>query len=283
MRRSLFLIFLFLICPISAEAAGRPTQSYQLTYDVYAGGLHALKANLTIQYEPTKYKADLKANTYGLLKKLADWHGLFSTDGWSVSSTQHRPRLHFSEAVWRGEVERKDFYYNRDGSFKSYKVTNQGKNETPSEMDVSLAKGTTDILSATLDVMSDLRQKHKCNVTRRIFDGDRNFDMSFVEKGAEILAKTDYNIYVGPSLLCTVEVKPRDGKWHKKPRGWLSIQEQGRKAQTLPTIWFAKVGTDKNALYVPVKLRVKTDYGTLFMHLTSYKDNKTTINSKTKK
>lgn len=64
-------------------------------------------------------------------------------------------------------------------------------------------------------------------------------------------------------------MKPDQGKWRKKPRGWLSIQEQGRQKGALPTIWLGQMGADKT--YIPVKIRVKTDYGTLFMHLTSYK------------
>jgi len=48
----------------------------------------------------------------------------------------------------------------------------------------------------------------------------------------------------------------------------MSIQEQGRERGTMPTVWFAKV--QEGQVAVPVKVRVKTDYGTLFMHLTDY-------------
>ena len=72
----------------------------------------------------------------------------------------------------------------------------------------------------------------------------------------------------GPAVACTVEVKPIAGKWHEKPRGWMSIQEQGREKGTMPTVWFAQMAAGEPA--VPVKIRVKTEYGALFMHLTSY-------------
>ncbi len=274
-------IFIVLCCAVigvsfSAQAAPKP-QQYQLTYDVFAGGLHALKSHLTIDYGVANYKVNMNTTTHGLLKKLADWRGIFGSDGWRTGQFTHRPRLHFSEAVWKGEVERKDFSYNRDGSFRNFKIINSGKDETPPKVDVALTKNTTDILTATLDVMADLNKTGSCNITRRIFDGERSFDMIFRANGTENLKRTEYNIHEGDAIICTIEVKPRDGKWHKKPRGWLSIQEQGRKAGTMPTIWFAKINKDKPSLYVPVKLRVKTDYGTLFMHLTSYKDNKNNI------
>ncbi len=265
-----------LVVMLSSQIALAKPQQYQLTYDVFAGGIHAMKSELDIRDGGPNYKVNLKTSTYGLLKKLADWHGTFGSDGWRIGSN-YRPRLHFSEAVWKGEVERKEFSYGRSGQFISYKVVNQGKDETPPKLDIALTKNTTDILSATLDAMSELNKTGTCNTTRRIFDGDRNFDMSFRQDQSETLKTTEYNIYQGPSVRCTVEVKPRDGKWYKKPRGWLSIQEQGRKAGTMPTIWFAKVNKDKASLYVPVKVRVKTDYGTLFMHLTSYKDSQNNI------
>ena len=66
----------------------------------------------------------------------------------------------------------------------------------------------------------------------------------------------------------TVEVKPIAGRWYEKPRGWLSIQEQGRKLGTMPTVWFAQL--KETATVVPVRVRVKTEYGTLFMHMTNY-------------
>lgn len=49
----------------------------------------------------------------------------------------------------------------------------------------------------------------------------------------------------------------------------MSIQEQGRERSTMPTIWFAKMAEGEPA--VPVKIRVKTEYGALIMHLTHYK------------
>lgn len=50
----------------------------------------------------------------------------------------------------------------------------------------------------------------------------------------------------------------------------MSIQEQSRENGSLPTVWMAKMTEDAPA--VPVKIRVKTDYGTLFMHLVRYEN-----------
>lgn len=257
----------------SQVLANTKESPHRLTYDVYAGGIHAMTAILSVQQSQTNYKTNLSVETYGLMKRLADWRGSFRSEGWRITSDQHRPRLHISEAIWKGEVEHKEYTYSKNGNLTSYKVTEAGKNKTPDMIDPALTKHTTDILSATLDTMDSLNKTGACNQTRTIFDGDRTFDTIFKTAKTEILKQTKYNVYQGASVACTIEVKPKAGKWHEKPRGWLSVQEQGRKQGTMPTIWFAKLSNDKHAPYMPVKVQVKTDFGTLFMHLTSYKDN----------
>ena len=101
-----------------------------------------------------------------------------------------------------------------------------------------------------------------------IFDGKRRFKLTFAHQGTVQLAKSKYNLYNGPAVECSVEVEPIAGKWYDKPRGWISIQEQGRERGKIPTVWFAQM--DEGQTAVPVKVRVKTAYGTLFMHVTEY-------------
>jgi len=48
----------------------------------------------------------------------------------------------------------------------------------------------------------------------------------------------------------------------------MSIQEQGRDRGTLPTVWVGKISEDGPA--IPIKILVKTAYGSLFMHLAEY-------------
>lgn len=240
-----------------------------LTYDVYAGGIHALNAKLTIKKERTKYDVILSTGTQGFLKKMADWSGRYISKG-NVKSDKTYPTFHESSSTWKKKTEVKTFKYNGKGHFKSYQSTEAGQNTTPKDVDLSLAKDTTDILSATLQTMLAIPKSKLCSGKELIFDGDRNFRLTYSDTKAEKLTKSDYNIYDGEAVVCKVEVKPEKGKWRKKPRGWLSIQEQGRKKGALPTIWFGQVTGQPN-LYVPVKIRVKTDYGTLFMHLTSAK------------
>src|SRR5690606_16221834 len=147
------------------------------------------------------------------------------------------------------------------------RVTNE-KEKGPQPREAELTQGTTDVLSATLKVMNNIAQGGECKGSDEIFDGKRRYEIIYGNSKEVVLDKTDYNVYSGPAKECTVEVETIAGKWHEQPRGWMSIQEQRRERGKMPTIWFAQMAEGEPA--VPVKIRVKTDYGTLFMHLTGY-------------
>jgi hypothetical protein len=249
--------------PASAET------KQQMNYDVYAGGFHVVSADLDVDLaKKNKYLLRLGAYTHGFLAKLAPWKGVFQTQGWYDAKKDFpQPSLHFSDTTFRDERELTEFKYNKDGSFKEYRITNE-KEKGPKPPEPGLAEKTTDVLSSTLKVMNHIAQTGKCEGSDEIFDGSRRYTLLFSHSQPVELKKSEYNVYEGPATECTVEVKPIAGKWHDKPRGWMSIQEQGRERGKMPTIWFAQMAKGEPA--VPVKIRVKTEYGALFMHLTGY-------------
>ena len=242
----------------------------KMTYEVYAGGINAVEAELDVAYESKeRYHMSLAAQTRGFLRKLAPWSGIFETKGWRKEDGGEAPEMHRSSATWRDEEEVKEYSYGKDGSFKGLRVIEEGEDKSE-KIDDELTQGTTDALTAMLEVMKKISADGVCEGNSEVFDGDRRFELIFVHEADEVLEATDYNVYNGPAVRCTVEVKPISGKWHTKPRGWLSIQEQGREKGMLPTVWMAKI--DDHGPAVPVKVRVKTDYGTLFAHLIAYKN-----------
>lgn len=247
-----------------------------MEYDVYAGGFHVVSADLLIDTsKKTAYTLRLAAYTHGLLAKLAPWKGVFETKG-RYNAVKHtgQPDMHSSNTTWRDQKEVLEFVYNRDGSFKEFRMFNEDKNGVQPPQP-ELSKDSTDVLTATLGVMNGIAQTGKCEGRDRIFDGSRSYDLVFRHKEDVVVPASKLNVYQGPAIECTVEVKPVKGRWHEKPRGWMSIQEQGREKGTMPTVWFARMGASQT--YVPVKIRVKTDYGTLFMHLTGYQGAEKTL------
>lgn len=241
-----------------------------MNYEVYAGGINAVSAKLDVDMKPNnRYSLVLSAYTKGFLGALAPWEGTFETRGWLGKDGLDQPELHRSTAIWRNEEEVKEYSFNHKGEFTSYMVKDPDHVEPKTELpDKELVQGTVDILTATLQVMQEVSKGESCAGESEIFDGERRFRLKFKFEANEDLLATRYNVYQGPSQRCSVEIEPVAGKWHTKPRGWLSIQEQGRQKGSLPTVWFAKLREDGPA--VPIKIRVKTEYGGMFMHLVNY-------------
>ncbi len=223
---------------------------------------------------PGKYSVILDAKTRGMLGTLVPWVGTFESHGWA-NNANYAPQKHQSSAVWRGETDIKEYLYNKDGTFKSLRITEGDSKDEIREVEAEVTDGTIDVLTATLRVMENYNNGGKCEGAAEVFDGKRRFEQRFKHVKDVTLAPSKYNIFGGEAAECTVEVTPINGEWSKKPRGWLSIQEQGRDKGTMPTVWMGKVTETGPA--VPVKIRVKTDYGTLFMHLAEYNSAEKTL------
>lgn len=249
-----------------------------LVYEVYAGGIHAVQAELVIDNsQKGRYDLFLYAKTRGLLGSLAPWEGTFESQGWIIGD-EMRPELHRSSSIWKKEKEIKTYNYTKTGGFKDLVITEPGKEPKKQDIDPEITNGTTDAFTSALLALKRVYNGKPCTGSDEVFDGKRRFEQIFeFEKDVE-LKSSRYNVYEGPAQECTVEVKPISGAWHKKPRGWFSIQEQGRERGTMPTVWMGTLS--ENGPAIPVKIRVKTAYGTLFLHLTEYYNGKTALDIK---
>jgi hypothetical protein len=257
-------VCVFLLRP--ARGADDPF-TQKMTYQVYAGGIDALTAEVGITYNAdATYRVELSAWTHGFLARLAPWSGSFLTTGVKAGG-RNLVRRHKSVAIWRNEPETKVYTYD-EGVFSGIRITEKGKDKTPKKIPPELTQGTTDVLTAALTALESAGTGKACDAAADIYDGKRRYTLTFRDLGHELLGATPYNIYGGDAEICEAEVTPGPGDWPKKPRGWLSIQEQGRLKGSLPTMWVARL--DPRGPAIPVKIRVRTDYGTLLMHLSAY-------------
>lgn len=251
--------------------AGASESRQQLVYEVYAGGIHAVQATFDMDMRKKgHYGLIFSAKTRGFLASLVPWEGTFESYGWILKGEKFRPEQHKSTTSWRDSIDIKDYHYNKDGTFKTFKVTDEYSQGEAREVDAELVNQTIDTLSAVLQVLQDYNENGQCAGFSEVFDGKRRFKQDFQHQQMVELKASKYNIFSGMAAECTVEVTPLAGAWNKKPRGWLSIQEQGRERKMMPTVWIGKLSKDGPA--VPVKVRIKTAYGTLFMHLAEYQN-----------
>ena len=260
----------------TASTAHAAESRQDMVYEVYAGGIHAVQATLEMDIKAkNRYSLELYAKTRGLLGSLAPWFGTFESHGWSMKGGKYRPQQHKSTTTWRDEEEIKDYQYAKNGKFKSLTIDEHDKEPEVKNIDKEITDGTTDTLSATLEMLDNFNKTGKCEGASLVFDGKRSYEQIFMHQENVELQASRYNIYEGPAAKCTVEVVPKAGKWHEKPRGWMSIQEQGRAKGTMPTVWIAQM--EEGAPAIPVKIFVKTEYGALVMHLAEYQNEGKTL------
>jgi hypothetical protein len=254
--------------PGSGRAADGDPYTQTMTYQVYGSGFNALSAQVKISYKKgNAYHIEMAAWTRGFLAALAPWSGSFATSG-KQSGGKNLSRSHKSVSIWRDEPETKTYTFD-NGKLMKLVINDNGKDKSPKKLEPELTANTTDFLSAILTMLEAVGDKKPCTGSADIYDGKRRYTVLFRDLGEEQLGATPYNIYDGAATKCETEVKPGPGKWPKKPRGWFSLQEQSRQKGSLPTLWVAKL--DPRGPAIPIKIRVKTDYGTLLMHLSDYK------------
>lgn len=262
MRFSLLIFLVLFSSPAFAK-------EYRATYDVYAGGIHALQTRMDYKDLGGRYDINVAAETYGLLSKIVRWHASFKTEGW-LGKSGYQPQLHISNTTSKGKHEVNTYKYGKDGKFLSFSQIVDGRDETK-DLDPSIMAGTTDVISAVFDMAAKAGQGN-CASEDMIFDSERSYRLEFRNSKKTSLSHSKYGSFSGEAVSCSVKVTPVGGKWHKKPRGWLKIQEQGIKNGFPPTIWMANISKDKTLPAVPVRIMVKTDYGTFIAHLASFQE-----------
>lgn len=237
-----------------------------LDYDVYAGGLHALKAQLGMELDRNDYRVQVAARTNGMIGSLFPWQGQYLAEG--VNNGHGLvPSTYKSISAWRGEEKKVIIEYGENGRIKSRKVMEEGEVHKARKSDEELTVGAVDILTGTAQMLQNVGGREKCEGSVHIFDGKRRFKLSFYEKGKQYLAKSKYSRFEGDAIRCTVEVEPDGGHWSEKKRGWLAIQEHSREYGTLPEVWIARV--EKEGPAIPVRMMIKSKYGAVLMHLTN--------------
>lgn len=258
------------------QAASEQTLSYQL----YAGGIHALKAQIKLSEGDGRYKIDVTSGTTSGFKLVAPWSGSFVTAGWLEGGQRHPETYESISKTSKTKV--KSIVYSHEGELVSYKQTENETDKTPNPLDRTLAPtGIVDVLTATMQIADRLNAGKGCAGSAVIFDGDRNFKLSFADVGTGQIEAGKHSFYSGPATACSFAMEPGEGRWKKKRKGWLMLQDQAKSLGTEPMVYFAKL--DPTGSYVPVRVQIKTNYGTLLLHLSNAQTQSAAVTEPVKK
>ena len=244
-----------------AVVSAQASEPLKVTYGIYASGFNVVDVMGTYTLNEDTYNLQMDLETVGLLGNLAPWSGIIHTNGLNKQD-QSIPLKHSFAATWRGKVATTKLDYNNDGELTSYILEkDDGTVEDKMPVEEVLIGQPVDMLTALFRTMHG----ETCESIQPSLDGKRRFDMVFRSVGTDVREKSRYSSFEGETEMCEVEIVPVSGKWREKPRGWMSIQEQAKGNGQLPRLWFGKVRDDMPS--IPVRFQIKTDYGTMIMHL----------------
>lgn len=236
------------------------------SYNVYAGGMHALKADLNLSLGTENYAVGLQAETDGVIGSLFPWRGTYGTKG-ATHDGKLEPLAFESKSIWKQKVKASALEYDGKGGFVESRTIKNGTSTVDPAVNESLTADTADMLTAAVKLFQASSTAGKCEGKSAVFDGKRRFNIVFKPDGKEIIAPSKYSSFSGEALRCIVEVEPVAGfKPKDMKRGWMVVQEHTRERHKMPTLWLASPA--EGAPAVPVRMEIASAYGSVVAHLT---------------
>lgn len=269
-----FIFIALLCCLISGSLNATEKQKpLSLTYDVYAGGFKALGARMSLNKDTQAYDIALDAQTQGFIGELFPWKATYNTQGKSGTNGNPIPTVSLTKSTWKNNTKLTELTYDPKGGV--LKSTTQDGETTMVNRDIkqSLSGNAVDILTSTLMMMQNAETKHTCAGNYQVFDGKRRYKITLKDAGTDSIPKSKYSTFSGDALKCTIHVEPVAGfKERDKKRGWMAVQTHTAKYNKNPTIWFAQINAQTG--YVPVRLEIASDYGSVVAHLSKVSQKK---------
>jgi len=238
-----------------------------LNYGIYAGGFKVAIAELDMSTKGDNYQMNLNAETQGFIGKLFPWEAEYNTKGVNKDGTLTPTSVERTSA-WRGREKTTSLHYDDKGQVTDKTIKKDGKTHSKEQVDKLLSGNAVDVLTSVLNMMEIVRKSNECSGVIPVFDGKRKFNINLKNEGKKIIQPSRYSVFSGESIKCTLTVEPLEGfKEKDKKRGWMAIQNHSQEHNSLPTIWLAK--TEKSQDIIPVRLELKSSYGTVIAHLTA--------------
>lgn len=271
--RNLFILVFNMMVLFNAPAAAQDAKdayNYAISYDVYAGGMHALKANYTTQKTADSYELNVSASTNGFIGKLFPWSATYESEG-NIEKGTFTPHHYTSTSAWKKDEKIKKITFT-DGDVNKVSVTEHGKTTSVHSKKIKsdLTSDALDLLTATVLSFEQLpNDLTTCKSETIAFDGKRKFKIILSDGKTETLNKSRYSAFYGPALKCKITVKPLAGFSKKdQKRGWMAIQNHTEEHGKPPSIWLSRL--EENGPLIPVRMQIASSYGAVIAHLTGF-------------
>jgi hypothetical protein len=237
-------------------------KGFTLTYDVYTGGLRAIRLDLSVAFAPagqvdpapaTAYETRINMETSGLIGALFNWRfDANSVGAWQGGNIV--PERYHTANVWRGNAREVSIDY-VDGVAGKVSAVPPYSAEDMKKVDPAMIPGAIDPTSAVTSLVLTSALEGRCRPRTTIYDGRRRYDANMETLEAEILKPSSAAPFAGKAEGCKLSFKRIAGfKPGKKRLQDFEVD-----------IWQADIGVENGR--VPVRLELFTPWGNGFAHL----------------
>jgi hypothetical protein len=266
LRLTFLCASLALASAVSLSAPARAVEAtaartLDLTYDVYLGGLHIFTLDVAMTLRPDRYRVSAEGQTEGMVGWLYAWDVKLAAEGLERND-RIEPLRYVTNSAWQGTRRTVDLGFAEGGRYALERTPPPEPDpDIEGGLPETLPEGTVDPLSLAVAASRTLAETGRCNQTVPVFDGQRRYDLTLRHVDEATLPPSDYSIYQGRAVRCTVSMKRISGfrKSWKSKRQWDA-------PSSAPTIWVAAIRPDLPP--VPVRYDGAIALGNIVIHLT---------------
>lgn len=247
------LLSLASVAPAAADGGAR------LQYDVWAGGVRILEAEITLRTQGERYRMEMEAELVGPPSWVEEYKLESFSEG-RLGEAGPEP------AIYRLESEEGDddhwVQLTYAGSLPIVEADTNLERKRREPVSDAQKQGAIDPLTGLLSLVLQAATYGNCEGTVPVFDGRRRFDVNLTDAGAGEVAKSRLNAYEGSTQRCTVSLKPIAG-----------YRYSGRdKAQFPENVVLQAAEIVSGLPPLPVRLDTEIEYGALILHLVDYEE-----------
>ncbi|MEE2661835.1 MAG: DUF3108 domain-containing protein [Pseudomonadota bacterium] len=247
---------LFALRPAEAERPLAVLEN-ELVYKIYVGGFHIIGLDVGIKFEPSVYHVNATIKSVGTIEWLFPWSMMAYAVG-GFHGTKVKPRTAGQENNWRGKKRYAHLKFEH-GEVKIVRIRPKLRTDDREPVSEDMRRGTLDLMSAIIGLITRLHRNEPCDGMVRVFDGRRRYDLIAKSLGNKTLLENRYTPFVGPVVQCRLSINKIAGFKKTDSSDWKGLDRSAR-------VWMGRPFVD--APPVPIRLRLETPIGGLVAHLT---------------
>jgi hypothetical protein len=253
---------------VADDAKKEPDKhSFHVKYEVYAGGLHGVSAEMRMEYDNESYMIATWGKTRGVIGYVYPIKASYTTTGKITSDGALIPQRFEEKTKRKGREKIKALVYDDKGNAIQKIKVKKGNKTVTDIKDGTMEKGALDYQSLILQSIRHLEKTGECAQSLKMFDGDKNFAVKVYDPqdNDDYIKRTRYSKYVGKAKKCAMSFTPI-GEY---PDSWF-WKRNGKKGKQMPIeFWLSTMSKYDMPIITKGKLDSK-GYGSIIIHITSY-------------